>query len=142
MIRLVKGGISLRDGVNKRFPKRDKTSDGWVGDRNHSARVSDHNPDKNGWVHAIDIDKDFGKPGDADRFADELIKCARYGRDKGRLKYVIWNGKIASGTHKDSFWKWRPYNGANKHTHHIHVSFTAAAERDSSAWPLPILSKA
>lgn len=140
MIRLVKAGIKLRDQVNKRFPKRDKTSDGWVGDRAHSARISDHNPDAQGWVHAIDIDKDFGKEGDAQRFADELIKCAKYNRDRGRLKYVIFNGKIASGTYKGKYWVWRPYKGANKHKHHIHVSFTKSAELDGSAWPLPILS--
>lgn len=141
MIRLVKGGVTLRDQVNRRFPKRDKTADGWAGDRAHSERVSDHNPDARGWVHAIDIDKDFGAPGDADRLANQLLKAALHGRDNGRLKYVIWNGQIASGSFKKHFWTWRPYTGSNKHTHHIHVSFTPKAEQDGSKWPLPIFGR-
>ncbi len=35
MPRLVAAGVTLRAQVNKRFPNRDKTSDGWIGDRAH-----------------------------------------------------------------------------------------------------------
>jgi len=59
MARLVAAGVKLRKQVDKAFPGRDKRSDGWIGDRAHQARKSDHNPDKNGWVHAIDIDADL-----------------------------------------------------------------------------------
>jgi len=34
--------------LNEAFPKRSKVSDGSIGDVNHSARASDHNPDENG----------------------------------------------------------------------------------------------
>jgi len=57
MARLCKGGVKLRDQVNRRWPRRDKASDGWIGDRAHSERISDHNPNKAGVVHAIDIDE-------------------------------------------------------------------------------------
>ena len=75
MAKLVKGGVTLRDQVNKRFPKRKKDSDGWIGDAQHAARgdQSDHNPDANGWVHAIDIDKDLGAKGDAKKLADQIV---------------------------------------------------------------------
>lgn len=137
MARLVKAGVTLRDQINTRFPKRDKASDGWIGDAAHQARPSDHNPDSRGLVHALDIDEDFGKPGDALAFADQLIALARAGKDGGRLKYVVYENRIASATYPDKAWRWRAGNWG--HTKHIHVSFTDKAERDGSPFPLPIL---
>lgn len=139
--RLVAAGVTLRDQVNRRWPHRDKRSDGWIGDSDHQSRPSDHNPDKNGWVHAIDIDHDFlgakGGAEEAEKFANQLIELAREGKDRGRLKYVVYNNRIASGTHADKYWTWRKGNWG--HTQHIHVSFTNKAQRDSSEFPLPIL---
>jgi hypothetical protein len=128
--RLVAAGVRLRSQVNWAFPNRHKRSDGWVGDRAHRARKSDHNPDRNGWVHAIDLDHDFlgangGKAGRdlAEQFANQLIRYARERRPGwGRLKYVIYNNRIASGTYAAEFWTWRKGNWG--HTQHIHVSFT------------------
>ncbi len=143
--RLVAAGVTLRDQVNKRWPGRDKRSDGWVGDSAHQSRVRDHNPDKNGWVHAIDIDHDFlGASGGiagtrkAEEFANQLIKLARDRKDGGRLKYVIYNNRIASGTHANQFWTWRKGNWG--HTQHIHISFTSRAQKDGSIFNLPIFS--
>ena len=140
MARLVKAGVTLRDQINEKWPKRDKRSDGWIGDRAHQARKSDHNPDKDGWVHAIDIDENFGpgwkKGTTAKEFADQLIQYAREGKDNGRLKYVVYENRIASGTYRDKYWVWRKGNWG--HTQHIHVSFTDKAERDGSKFDLPI----
>ncbi len=44
MAKLCKAGIQLREQVDDAFPDRDRTSDGWIGDKRHSARKSDHNP--------------------------------------------------------------------------------------------------
>jgi hypothetical protein len=138
--RLVAAGVKLRDQVNRRWPNRDKRSDGWIGDRLHQARKSDHNPDKNGWVHALDIDHDFLGPNkgkaEAEKFANQLIELARNGKDRGRLKYVVYNNRIASGTHKNQYWTWRKGNWG--HTQHIHVSFTSRAQADGSDFPLAI----
>lgn len=136
--RPVAGIITLRNQVNKRWPKRDKASDGIVGDSAHAARPSDHNPDSRGYVHALDIDEDFGRKGDNMRFANELIEYARMGaKGSERLKYVVYEDRVASGTHKDQFWVWR--GSGFGHTHHIHVSFTKVGEQDTSPFRLPIL---
>lgn len=137
MPRLVPGGVTLRDQVNRRFPKRDKRSDGWIGDKAHQARASDHNPDARGWVHAIDLDADMGKPGDAQVLADQIVAYAASGLPgSDRIKYVVFNDKVASGTYSKSRWKWR--GRGYGHYDHIHVSFTPAAEVNGSKWPLPI----
>lgn len=140
MARLVKAGVTLRNQLNEAYPNRDKRSDGWIGDKAHQARKSDHNPDKNGWVHAIDIDENFGpgwkKGTTAEEFANQLIQYAREGKDNGRLKYVVYENRIASGTYRDKYWVWRKGNWG--HTQHIHVSFTDKAERDGSKFDLPI----
>lgn len=136
--RLVPAGVTLRDQINKRFPKRDKTSDGWIGDASHQARPSDHNPDADGWVHAIDIDEDFGAAGDNKKLAEQLAAYARDGRKGGeRLKYIVYEDQVASGTYANTYWTFR--GSGYGHTHHIHVSFTDAAEKDGKEFDIPIL---
>lgn len=128
--RLVAAGVKLRDQINWAFPRRDKRSDGWIGDRAHAGRKSDHNPDRNGWVHALDIDADLlgvkgGKEGRhlAEELANQLLRYAKQQRPGShRLKYVVFNNRIASGTYPQEFWTWR--TGSWGHTQHIHVSFT------------------
>lgn len=143
--RPVAGIITLRDQVNKKFPKRDKRSDGIVGDSAHQARPSDHNPDSRGYVHALDIDENFG-PGAAKGktarvFADELVTYARVGaKGSERLKYVVYENQIASGTHANTYWVWR--GSGYGHTQHIHVSFTKIGETDKSPFRLPVLGYA
>lgn len=139
MATLSKGLAKLREQMNTRYPKRDTASDGWLGDAAHQARRSDHNPDRRGIVHALDLDADFGRPGraDAQQLVDELIAYAKSGRKgSNRLKYVIFNGAIYSATYE---WRRRPYGGANPHTAHIHISATTASDTDGTAWPLPML---
>ena len=134
---LCKAGQQLREQVDDSFPDRDRRSDGWIGDVRHSARVSDHNPDEQGIVRAIDIDRDLvgvSKPDLMPDLADQIRLCAKSG-DK-RIAYVIFNGKIASA--KKS-WAWHPYTGVNKHNHHCHVSFTKKGDKDSTFFNIPML---
>ena len=147
MARLVAAAVKLRDQVNKRFPSRDKASDGWIGDRAHRARKSDHNPDARGWVHALDIDADLVpwslklSKRAARALADQLVEYARSGAPgSDRLKYVVFDGQIASGTYPTSFWTWR--GSGYGHHHHIHVSFTDVRPvTGRRPFPLPILDK-
>jgi hypothetical protein len=145
MATLCKGGATLRSQIDKRWPNRDKASDGWIGDSAHAARESDHNPNKAGIVHAIDIDENMGKGAarngkTAKKLADQLLKYALSGLPgANRVKYVVYENRIASGTYPATNFVWR--GKGYGHTAHIHVSFTAKADRDGSVWPLPILAK-
>jgi hypothetical protein len=141
MARLVAGGVTLRNQVNKRWPKRDKRSDGWIGDKAHAGRQSDHNPDARGLVHALDIDADLDPkdPGAAQRLANQIVAYAASGiPGANRIKYVVFNDQIASGTYANSMWKWR--GSGYGHMHHIHVSFSNKGENNAQTYPLPILN--
>lgn len=120
--------VALRTEINRRWPNRDKASDGAIGDTAHSARKSDHNPDYSagGVVRAIDVDKDGIN-------VTELL--AAVVRDP-RVAYVIWNRRIASATDDGKPWDWEPYDGDNPHDKHIHISIkhTRAAETNTSRW--------
>lgn len=122
---------TLRKQLNDKYPKRDRASDGIVGDPRHAATASDHNPNSLGIVRAIDIDVD-GIP--AAVIAENIRKRGAAG-DK-RLNpggYVILNRRIASAAHG---WGWRVYTGRDPHTSHIHVSVsTSRAGYDlTGAW--------
>ena len=141
MARLVAGGVTLRNQVNKRWVRRDKRSDGWLGDAAHKARVSDHNEDSRGLVHALDIDADLDPkdPGAAQRLANQIVAYAASGiPGANRIKYVVFNDQIASGTYPTSMWKWR--GSGYGHMHHIHVSFSTKGENNAQTYPLPILN--
>jgi hypothetical protein len=133
--------VTLRNQVNKRWPKRDKRSDGWIGDKAHAGRQSDHNPDARGLVHALDIDADLDPkdPGAAQRLANQIVAYAASGiPGANRIKYVVFNDQIASGTYANSMWKWR--GSGYGHFRHLHISFSAKGENNAQTYPLPILN--
>lgn len=109
----------LRSQVNAVAPERSRRSDGTVGDAAHRQRRSDHNPDQRGAVRAIDLTDDplggFS--------ARDLAEALRQHRD-GRLKYVIWFGRMFASyeTPHRRAWQWGKYSGYNQHKHHVHVS--------------------
>jgi hypothetical protein len=133
---LCKAGQQLREMIDDSFPDRDRKSDGWIGDARHQrAGTSDHLPDKaNGYVRAIDVDKDFdSRPSTGAYLADQIRLCAK--KDK-RISYVIFAGKISSAK---SFWRWRTYSGINRHDKHIHISFTKKGDENGSWFEIPML---
>ena len=140
--RLSKAAIRLREQMDDSFPDRDRSSDGWLGDTRHAARKSDHNPDEQGWVRAIDIDADlFGvgvKPHIMPDFADQLrVLCKS--KKETRISYIIWDCRIASSILN---WKWRKYSGTNKHQHHIHISFKKEADLLGEFYEVPMIGGA
>lgn len=120
--RLAEALDQLRDQINAEFPNRRKQSDGTIGDEAHASRSSDHNPwvkdGKMGIVTGLDITHDPGNGVDSYRLAQSLID-----NQDTRIKYIISNGKICSGTGQGQpAWKWRGYSGKNPHAHHVHIS--------------------
>ena len=135
--RLSKSAVQLREQIDDAFPDRDRTSDGWIGDARHSARKSDHNPDEQGWVRAIDIDRDLSGKAKPDIMPDLADQLRQYGKvHPKRISYVIFDGRIASSK---KGWAWRPYDGINKHNHHCHISFTKAADEASDFFQIPLI---
>lgn len=121
----------LRDEVDRYAPKRNKASDGTIGDASHQATQSDHNPNGAGIVCAIDFTHD-PDDFDAHQFANLLrIRCKR-GRER-RVAYIISNDRITSPR---SEWEWREYTGSNPHDKHIHISIRQApnAWRNTELW--------
>lgn len=123
--------------VNARWPRRDKSTDGTIGDDSHSARKSEHNPNRDpsdnvpdGYVTAADID--------VTGIDVARLKAALIG-DK-RVWYVIHDRKIYSRTND---FRALAYAGSNPHTSHVHVSLvqTKAACNDTSSWGLTIAPK-
>lgn len=116
----------FRKTVNDNFPKRDKSSDGWIGNAAHAKTKSEHNPDAKGCVHAIDVDVDDNDTG-RDLRREILKACIGH----KAVWYVISNGIIYSRTHN---WEARKYTGPNPHFTHVHISIllTSAAESDTT----------
>ena len=136
--RLCKSGVILREQINRSFVDRDKTSDGWLGDTRHASRKSDHNPDANGVVFAIDIDRDLSGKAKPDIMPDLVDQIRVYAKsDKlKRFSYLIFDGKIASAK---SLWKFKTYTGINAHRHHAHISFTLAGDHHDLPFDIPLI---
>lgn len=115
--RIAESLAKLRDQLDDAFPQRSKASDGVIGDTAHSSRASDHNPNRSGVVTAIDITHDPRNGVDAGKLADAL----RSSRDD-RIKYIISNARICSGSGGPQPWVWRRYTGSNAHRKHVHLS--------------------
>ena len=132
MARLCKAGIQLREQLDDDYPNRSRKSDGWIADARHIAKGnSDHIP-RNGIVRAIDITADLGThPEEVYAVVEKLRKLAKRG-DK-RIKYLIFDGRIASPIMN---WKWRKYRGSNPHRSHWHCSFTSLGDNDGSWFDL------
>lgn len=114
-----------RTEVNARWPNRDRTSDGTIGDESHQTRVSDHNPNSRGSVNAWDIDVN----------GVDIPLILRAFERHPSAHYWIYNRRIAD---KDNDWTPTQYTGTNPHTAHAHLSIYQAlwAEQDRRPWEI------
>jgi hypothetical protein len=105
--------------------------DGTLGDLAHSNRVSDHNPDANGIVRALDFyEHKLG-------FVDGVFETMRLARDP-RVKYAIHDKRMFASYDAvgGPAWQWREYTGANGHVTHGHLSVLPTGDNDSRPFQL------
>ena len=138
-----KGLNVLLGQINEQAPNRSKESDGSVGDPDHAARESDHNPedtedssdgnDPDNQVDARDFTHDPARGADM----HEISEAIRISRDR-RVKYVIFNGRIFSSysTSTRKAWEWGPYSGSNNHAKHMHVSVVDSPNDYTALWSI------
>ncbi len=131
----------LQAQIKAAYPGRHIGSDGTIaGAAHHLANPSsDHEADSRGIVHAVDFTHDLSVGFNSYKWADYMAGLAPGApKPDPRIKYIIsnrriWNPSIAN--------KWRPYNGANPHDEHVHISINKAGEDDTRPWnigPVPI----
>jgi hypothetical protein len=134
--------LALKKQIDDIAPRRNKASDGTIGDTRHCGRPklsSDHCPKVRdgaiGVVTAMDISHDPNGGCDANASAESI----RADRDP-RVKYVIWNRRIfaSQSVNGKEPWTWRTYVDSNPHTKHVHVSVKAdkASFDSQEAWNL------
>jgi hypothetical protein len=102
-------------------PGRSFAADGIVGDSSHQARKSDHNDG-----NAFDLTHDPDNGIDCNLFSKLALL-------DNRVRYVIWNRQMFNIEAGDKIW--RPYNGRNSHSHHMHVSIKPELRNVPSPWP-------
>jgi hypothetical protein len=150
---LVPAAKTLGNEFNKIAPNRDGASDGAAGDSAHQEKPSDHNWDETGntpdkdsdnknEIHAIDVtaklNAAFTMHNCIDYTVDECRKPNDVGKDKGRLKYIIYDGYIWEASHS---WAKRVYTGSNKHREHAHFSFEYGSEYSEDTSPFGLVTK-
>lgn len=118
--RIARSVSSLITQANTVAPRRNRSSDGTIGDAAHSRSKSEHNPDAAGIVRAVDLTHDPRGGFDAHAAADAILRA----QDR-RLLYVISNRRIGSGPAGRAPGQWRRYTGSNPHTKHAHTSVVA-----------------
>jgi hypothetical protein len=134
---LSKAAAQFRNQVDDTYPDRNRKSDGWLASMAHVSRApkSDHNPDpKTACVRAIDISIGLSDDKRLPAYLADQIRL--FGKNHGRISYVIFEEKIASPL---LGWKWRKYKGINKHNHHIHISFKKDQDNNSEFFNIPLL---
>lgn len=123
---------NFRNAVNAKYPRRDKGSDGTIGDAAHAASTSDHNPDPDGSVDAWDMDVDLNGAGQPYSGDVEALKAVFQAHESSQ--YWIHNRVIASRS--DGPWRRRTYTGDNPHDKHVHWNTRQSHENSNAPWVL------
>ena len=138
-VKLSKAAVQLREQIDDSFPDRSRLSDGWIADARHMrAGKSDHIPDADGWVRAIDVSRGLFQGSEPDIMGDlvDQLRLACKSKKEKRIAYIIFDGRICSPILN---WKWRTYKGANKHVKHAHFSFKKKADLLGEFYQIPML---
>ncbi len=117
----------LRIDADRRYPQRNRASDGICGKASGHVPGSDH-PAGN----AIDLTHDPVGGIDALAVFEEVCRQMR-AFPAGRVKYAIYRRRIAS---QSSLWVPRIYHGPNPHLTHIHLSIHAGQRLVLRPWSI------
>jgi hypothetical protein len=116
--------------VNDLAPHRYTVSDGSIGDAAHCPGTSDHcAKDITGLGSDVVTARDFTHDPAHGADMGAISEAIRLSRDR-RVAYVIFNRRIFSSTIRP--YEWRPYEGSNPHTGHMHVSVVHNALADNT----------
>lgn len=111
-------------------PNRSHVSDGSIGDPAHCPGTSDHCPkDIAGLGAEVVTARDFTHDPAHGADMGVISEALRRSRDT-RIAYVIHNRRIFSSTIRP--YQWRPYEGDNPHTGHMHVSVIHSGLADNT----------
>jgi murein L,D-transpeptidase YcbB/YkuD len=121
-----------RAEINKRFPRRDRQSDGTIGDAAHAASSSQHNPDSDGSVDAYDMDVDLDGTNNDRGPADHIEALKQAFQKHPASQLWIHDGQIANRDIDN--WRRRKYAGSNKHNRHIHWQTRTSGEKSTRPW--------
>lgn len=140
--RLADSLVTLRNEVDARYPMRNKDSDGWIGNEAHQATASDHNPNADGVVCAIDLTNDPASGADMAVIAERLRNLRH-----PDVKYVIrhWDRQMFSAyeAHGVPPFTWRDYSGAAARELHVSVGRGRDGQSvepydDTTSWFAPV----
>jgi len=130
--RVAKSIITLQSEVDTRWPDRQHQSDGTIGDAAHRARISQHNPDAEGIVRALDITSDPTPTGPTGWQVLNLIK------DDPRIRYVIARNPADDLDYIYQDGAFKRYTRMS-HASHCHVSIVADNALADSTAPWGVL---
>lgn len=141
--------LKLRDQIDEMAPNRRKGADGTIGDPDHQARTSAHNPqrtrdsqdgnDPDYQVDALDITHDPANGCDV----GEIWEAIRQSRDR-RVWLAIFNRRQFSSYARDGYppYTWRPYTEEDPHTGHGHIEVSDYYNDDPTPWEIWMPSEA
>jgi hypothetical protein len=132
---------NLGNQFNRRWPNRDGTSDGAIGDYAHSQEHSGHNADDTSYdnaewdgdsdntpeVRAIDVDNNLNDPEVS--FQDVIDHMRRLPGLSSVIRYMIYNRKIYRAPDFEPV----TYTGASAHTEHGHFSGAYSNASDANS---------
>lgn len=122
---------TIRREADMIAPTRSHASDGTVGDPAHAQRVSDHNPDARGVVHAIDLTYD-PQHGFDSRAEGEALRLRCLAGLERRVKYLVsYDGRTDIIASPVAGWAWRRQRGRD-HASHLHISILPGPEVENS----------
>jgi hypothetical protein len=114
-----------------------------IGDDNHCHGGAPATSDHCAWVHdgIVGVVTAFDITNDPATIESETLAQTLLASRDPRIKYIISRRKIASSypVSDSPSWAWRPYNGPDPHTSHLHLSVNSKKDGadgydDTSDW--------